>query len=102
MNFADTFDDQFRCGLLEHDTRTAQLHGLYEFVLVFRSREDNDARSLVGLLQRLQRREAVQVRHAQIEQQNVGIEFLDFVQDLATVGCFADNLEVFLQAKEFL
>jgi hypothetical protein len=102
MHFADAFDDEFGRGLLEHDTGTAQLHGLHEFVLVFRSREDDDAGALVGLLQRLQRREAIQVGHAQIEQQHVRIQFLDPVQNLATVGRFSHDLEVLLQSKEFL
>src|SRR5580658_2619878 len=50
MNLADAFDDQFGRGLLEHDTGAAELHGLHEFVLVFGSREDDDAGALVGLL----------------------------------------------------
>ena len=80
--------------------RAAQLHGLHEFVLVLGRRKDDYARALVGLLQRLQCRQAIQVGHAQIEQQHVRIQFLDLVQDLAAVGGFAHHLKVLLQAEE--
>ena len=102
VNFADAFDDQFRRGLLQHDAGATELHGLHEFVLVFRGGQDDHARALVGLLQGLQSGKAVQIGHAEIEQQHVGIQLLDSVQHFAAVRSFAHDLEILLQAEEFL
>ena len=42
-------------------------------------------------------REAVQVGHAQVEQEHVGIEFVDLLQHLASVAGLAHDLEVVFQ-----
>ena len=102
VHLADALHDQVGSGLLQHDAAAAQLHGLHELVLVLGSRQDDDAGALVGLLQRLQGRQAVQVGHAEIEQQHVGIQLLDLLQHLAAVAGLAHHLEVVFQLEELL
>src|SRR5512132_2537599 len=44
VNFSDTLDQQICGGLLEHDARGAEFHGLDKFSLIFGGREYDDFR----------------------------------------------------------
>ena len=102
MNLANALYDQLRRGLFQHDAGTPQLHGLNEFILVFRRGQNYHAGALVGLLERLQSTEPIQVGHAKIEQEYVGVQLLDLVQHLAAVGGFSHHLNVLLQTEELV
>ena len=78
----------------------AQLHRLHEFVLVVRCRQDDDARLVPGRLQALQGRQPVQARHLQIQQQDVRLELLQYIQHLTAVLSLRHHLEVFLQRQQ--
>ena len=102
VHFTDTLDQQIRGALLQNDSGRSQLHGLHEFVLVLGRCKNDDARALVGLLERLQGTEPIQVGHAKIEQENVRVQLLDLVQNLASVGGFSHHLHVLFQAEELI
>ena len=102
VDLADALDDEVRRGLFQHDAATAQLHGLHELVLVLRGRQNDHARPLVGLLKRLQRRQAVQIGHAQIQQQNIGVQFPHALQHLAAVPGLSHDVEIILKKEQLL
>ena len=102
MNLADALDDQVGRGLFQYDAAAAELHGLHEFILVFGSREDNDARALVDLRQRRQRGQPIEVGHAEVEQQYVGVQVADLFEHLAPVAGFADHLEIVFEKQQLL
>jgi hypothetical protein len=76
MHFANALDEQLGGGLLEYDSRRPELHRLHEFVLIVRSRQDDDTCLVLGDLQALQSGEPVEARHFQVEKQDVRFELL--------------------------
>src|SRR5438477_44684 len=76
VDFADALDEQIRSGLLQDNPGGAQLHRLDEFILVVRSRQNNDASFVLRSLQPLQRTQAVEPRHLEVEKQDVGLMLL--------------------------
>ncbi len=100
VDFADALHDELRRGLLEDDAGAAEFHGLDEFVLIFGGGEHDHFDALVELGDGLERGEAVQVGHAEVEQEHVGVEFLNAVEDFAAVVGLAYDVEILLQAEQ--
>ena len=100
MNFADALDQQLRRGLLQNDSGSPELHRLHEFVLVVRSGQYNHPSSVAGGLQPLQGSKAVQTRHFQIEKQNVGLMFLQHLQDFPAIVRLSHDHKIFFQGQQ--
>ena len=100
MHLANRLGDQVRRGLLQHNAGTAELHGLHKFVLVFRGRQHNHPRLAIGVLQRLQGRQAIHVGHAQVQQQHIGLQRLHAFQYLAAIAGLTHHLNVLVERQQ--
>jgi hypothetical protein len=101
VDLADTIGDQLHGSLFEEDARAAELHGLDKFVAVAGERKQDGAGLGSIQLQILKDGESVHAWHAQFEEENVGVKLLDHLKDLAAVGRFADDLDVYLISQQF-
>ena len=54
----------------------------------------------VDLLKRLQCCQAVHIRHPEVEDQDIGIRFLDNLYDFPAIRCLADDFDVFFKSQQ--
>ena len=100
VDFADALDEQFRRGLLQNNSGGPQLHRLDEFVFVVGSGENNHAGFVLGDLKALQRGQAVQAGHLQIQQEDVGFMLLQNIEHLASVLGLRYDFEILFQGEQ--
>ena len=100
-NAVDTFNEKVGCGLFENDAARTETHCAYDVAIVFGGCEYyNTGRQCVEIYF-FENGEAVLVGHAQVEQQNVGLEFSEHLDALSAILCFADDDDIFVGAQEF-
>ena len=86
--------------VLEQVARGARAHGGQHLVLVEEARQDDDARRGRELAQALDRADAVEPRHDEVHEHDVGLERRDRRERRLAVGRLADDLDVVLQLEE--
>ena len=100
MDPANALDQQLRGRLFENNSRSAESHGLDEFILVVRCGQNNDPSLVLDRLQPLQSGQAVQAGHLEVEQENVRLELLQDFQYLPSILSLGHYLEVFFQSQQ--
>jgi hypothetical protein len=100
MHFPDALDEQIRGALFQDDALRAQLHGLDEFVLILGGRQHDDPGLMLAVLDFLQRGQTVQAGHLEIQQQDIGLEALEHVQDLSAILRLRYHFEIRLQRQQ--
>src|SRR5579864_3560508 len=101
VNTMDALDQQIRGGLFQHDAASAEAHGADYVAIVFGGGENNDARGESVEIDFFEDGEAVFIGHAQIEQENFGLELGEELDALGAVLRFADNGNVLVGIEEF-
>src|ERR1700724_19145 len=96
----NAFSQQFRSGLLEDHAPGAEAHGADDVAVVFGGGEDDDAGWPRVEIDFLEDRQAIFVRHTQIEQEDVGLQFGEELNALRAVLSFADDDDVLVGAKK--
>ena len=100
MHLANALDQQLRGGLFENNSRSAEPHGLNEFILVVRCGQHNDPSLVLDRLKPLQRAQTIQSRHLEVEQEDVGLVLLQDFQHLPAILSLGHYLEVFFQSEQ--
>src|SRR5690349_20864783 len=101
MNTVNALDQQVRSGLLQHDATGAQTHRADHVAIVFGRGEHNDAGRQGVKIDFLEHRQAVFVRHPQIQEQDIGLELGEHFDAFGAVLCFADDGYIFIGIKQF-
>jgi hypothetical protein len=96
MHAMNTFHEEISGGLLQDDTARAEAHGANNVAIVFRGGQDDDARGQCIEIDFLKNGQAVFIRHAQIEEKNVGLELGEELDALRAVLGFTDDGDVFV------
>ena len=87
--------------LLQNDAACAEAHGANYIAIVFRRRQNNDARGQSIEIDFLENSEAVFIRHAQVEEKNIGLELGEELDALRAVLRFADDGDIFVGIEKF-
>src|SRR5579871_2769300 len=101
VNLANALQQQIARGLFQHHAAGAQTHRADHVAVIFGSRDNNDARLQRVEIHFFEDGEAVLFRHAQIEQQNIGLQLREHLRALNAVRSFADNLHVVRAFEQF-
>jgi len=101
VDAVNTFDEKIGGGLLEHDAASAEAHGADHIAIVFGGGKHDDAGGNRIEIHFFEHGEAVFFRHAQIEQQNIGLEFGEQLDALRAILRFADDGDVFVAVDKF-
>ena len=96
MHAVNTFHEEISGGLLQDDTARAEAHGANNVAIVFRGGQNDDARGQRIEIDFLENSQAVFIRHAQIEEKNVGLELSEELDALRAVLGFPDDGDVFV------
>ena len=96
----NTFYQEIGGRLLQDDTASAEAHGANDVAIVFRGGQNDDPRGQRIKINFFEHREAVFVRHAQIEQKNIGFEFSEELDALRAVLGFADDGDIFVGIEQ--
>ena len=97
----NALDEQVGGGLLENDAAGAEAHGADHVAIVFGGGQDDDARGQRIEIDFFEDGQAVFIRHAEIEQKNIGLEFGEQLDALGAVLRFADDGDVFVAVEQF-
>ena len=97
----NTLHQQIGRGLLQHHAARPEPHRTDHVAIVFRSGQNHDARRQRIKIDFLEHREPIFIRHAQIEQQNIGLELREHLDALRPILRFADDGDVFVGIKKF-
>src|SRR5260370_3635872 len=97
----NTFHQKVSSGLFQYDTARAKTHGANNVAIIFRSGQYDDAPPERIKVDFLEPPEAVLIRHAQVEQKNIGLELGEQFDALRAVLRFADNGDVFVGIEQF-
>jgi hypothetical protein len=87
--------------LFENNAARSETHGANNIAIVFGGCEYYNARGKRVEINFLENGEAVLVGHAQVEQENVGLELSEHLDALSAVLGFAHDDDVFIGAKQF-
>src|SRR3989449_10582730 len=93
MHPINAFDQQVSGGLLQNHPACAQTHGADDIAVIFGGQND-DAGGQRVKVNFLQHSQAILVRHAQVEQQNVRLELGEHLDAFGAVRGLADNGEI--------
>ena len=96
MHAVNAFHEQVGGGLLQDDTARAKTHGANNIAIVFRGGQNDDARGQRIEIDFLENGQAVFIRHAEIEEKNVGLELSEELDALRAVLGFPDDGDVFV------
>ena len=96
MHAVNAFHEEISGGLLQDDTARAEAHGANNVAIVFRGGQNDDARGQRIEIDFLENGQAVFIRHAQIEEKNVGLELSEELDALRAVLGFPDDGDVFI------
>ena len=100
MHAMNALDQKVRGRLLQDDAAGSEPHGANDVAIVFGSSKHDHARGQGIEIHFLQDRQSVLVRHAQIEQKDVGLQLSQQLDALRAVLCFSDNGDVFVRLEE--
>src|SRR5580693_8060563 len=100
MYAMNTFDEKIGGGLLQHHAASAKAHGANYVAIIFSGSENNDARGQCIEIDFLEHGEAVFIRHAEIEEKNIGLELGEKLDALGAVLSFADDGDVLIGIEE--
>jgi hypothetical protein len=100
-NAMNAFDEKIGGGLFENHAARAQAHGANYVTIVFGGCEYYNASGNRVEIYFFQDGKAVFIGHAQIEQENVGLEFSEQLDALGAILSFADDNDIFIGAEEF-
>jgi len=87
-------------GLLQDDAASAEAHGADHVAIVFGGGENDDARGQRIEIHFLEDGEAVFIGHAEIEEENVGLQFGEELDTLRAVLSFADDGDFIVRVEE--
>ena len=101
VNFVDAPHQQVGGGLLQHDAARAQAHRANHVAVIFRGGEHDHARGQLSKFTSSSTAKPIFVRHAQIEQQNVGLELSQHFDAFVPVGSLADDGDFVFAVEQF-
>src|SRR5712692_1841956 len=101
MHTMNTFHQKIGGGLFQDDTARTKTHGANYVAIVFRRGQYDDARRQRIEIDFLEHGQPVFVRHAQIEQKNIGLELGEELDTLRAVLRFADDGDVLVGIEKF-
>jgi hypothetical protein len=96
----NTFYEEIGGGLLQDDAARTEAHGADDIAIVFGSSENDDARGQRIKIDFLEDGEAVFIRHAEIEEKNIGLELGEKLDAFGAVLRFADDGDIFVGIKK--
>ena len=85
----------------KHHAARAQAHGANHVAVIFGSGEHDDARGKLVEIHFFQNSKTILIRHAQIQQQNVGLELGQHLDAIVAVGSFADDGDFVVAVEQF-
>ena len=91
VNAMNALDEKIGCRLLQDNAASAEAHGADHVAIVFGGGENDDARGQRIEIHFLEDGEAVFIRHAEIEEKNVGLQLREELDALRAVLSFADD-----------
>src|SRR5229473_3836007 len=92
----NTFHQKIGGRLLQDNAARAEAHGANNIAVVFGGGQNNDARGQRIEIDFLEDGEAVFIRHAQVEEKNIGLELGEELDALRAVLGFPDDSDVFV------
>src|SRR5882724_8971397 len=101
VNTVNAFYEEVGRRLFEDDATGAKTHGADNIAIVFRSRQDDNACGDRIEIDFFEDGEAVLFRHAQIEQENIGLQLGEQLDALGAILSFADDGDVLIAINEF-
>ena len=96
VNTMNTFHQKIRGGLFQDDAASAEAHGANHVAIVFRGGQNDDARGQRIEIDFLEHGQAVFIRHAQVEEKNIGLELGKELDALCAVLGLADDSDIFI------
>ena len=100
MHAVNAFHQKIGGGLFQDHAAGAKAHGANHVTIVFRGGQNDNARGQRIEIHFLEHGKAVFVRHAQIKEKNVGLEFGEKLDALDAVLSFADDSDVFVGIEQ--
>jgi hypothetical protein len=97
----NAFDEEIGGGLFEYDAACAEAHGADYVAIVFGGGQDDYAGGQLIEIDFFEDGEAVLVGHAEIEQQNIGLEFGEKLDALGAVLRFANDGHFVVGVEKF-
>jgi hypothetical protein len=97
----NTLHQQISRGLFQHHAARTEAHRANYVAIIFGSGQNDDARRQRIEIDFLEHREPVFIRHAQVEEQNIGLELGEHLDALRPVLRFADDGDVFVRIEKF-
>ena len=91
VDFVDASYKQVRGGLFEDYATSAQPHGAHHIPVVFGGSEHDDARGELVKIDFFKNGQAIFIGHAQIEQENIGLELGQHLDAVVAVRGFAND-----------
>jgi hypothetical protein len=96
MHAMNAFHEEIGGGLLQHHAACAETHGANNVAIVFRSGQNDDARGQRIEIDFLENGQAIFIRHAQVEEENVRLELGEELDALRAVLGFAYDGDIFV------
>jgi len=96
MHAVNAFHEEIGGRLLQDDTARAETHGADNVAIVFRRGQNDDARGQRIEIDFLEHGQAILIRHAQVEEENVRLELGEELDALRAVLGFPDDGDVFV------
>jgi len=97
----NALDQKIGGGLFQHHATSTKPHGANDVAIVFGSGQHNDTRRQRIEIYFFEDGEAIFVRHAEIEQQNIWLELREELDALGAVLRFANDGDLFVSIEEF-
>src|SRR5467141_1044685 len=96
----NALDQQVGGGLLQNHPACAQTHGADDIAVIFGGGQNDDAGGQRVEVDFLQHSQAILVRHAQVEQQNVRLELGEHLDAFGAVRGFANDGDVLIALQQ--
>lgn len=101
VHAVNALDEKIGGGLLQDYAAGTEAHGADNVAIIFSGGENDDARGQRIEIDFLEDGEAVFVGHAQIKQENIGLQFGQELDALRAILSFADDGDFFVGIKQF-
>jgi hypothetical protein len=96
----NAFHEEIGGGLLQHHAARAETHGADNVAIVFRRGQNDDARGQRIEIDFLENGQAILIRHAQVEEENVRLELGEELDALRAVLGFPDDSDIFVGVEK--
>src|ERR1700730_8755746 len=96
MDAMNAFHQEIGGGLLQDDTACAETQGANNVAIVFRRGQNDDARGQRIEIDFLENGQAILIRHAQVQKENVGLELGEELDALRAVLGLPDDGDIFV------